>query len=160
MAARDLPDDARPSAEVRAAIIDLERKGRLTASKVVDAARNPASPLHACFEWDDDVAAEGYRLEQARRLIRGVKVVVTESETTLAAPRYVRDAAQETGDQGYVTIDQLHGEPENAKAVLRYEFGRAAACCERSLRVARAVGVEDDAKDIIAKISRLLAKLA
>lgn len=158
-AAEEVPAVDRPSAAVRAAIIDLERKGRLSAAQVVEAARNPASPLHACFEWADDVAAEGYRLEQARRLIRGVKVIVSESETTLAAPRYVRDSGKESAEQGYVSLDQVRGEPENAKAVLVYEFGRAAACCDRALRIADALGIEDETRDVCVKLRRLLARL-
>jgi hypothetical protein len=49
--------------------------GRLTAHIVLDEARDPAHPLHGRFTWDDSVAAERYRLSQARELIRTVKVV-------------------------------------------------------------------------------------
>ena len=38
-----------------------ERDGILSASAVVDEARPEASPIHACFEWDDAKAAERYR---------------------------------------------------------------------------------------------------
>lgn len=48
--------------------------GELTARLVVDAARPTQSPLHGRFEWDDDVAGDLYRLEQARGLIRSVKL--------------------------------------------------------------------------------------
>lgn len=44
----------------------------LTAEIVVEDARDPASPIHSFFEWDDTVAAEQYRLHQARGLIRAV----------------------------------------------------------------------------------------
>lgn len=37
---------------------------------VVSFARSPRTALHQEFEWDNDKAANGYRLEQARRIIR------------------------------------------------------------------------------------------
>jgi hypothetical protein len=47
--------------------------GALTPRNVVDAARCSSHPLHSRFEWDDGVAADKYRLVQARELIRSVK---------------------------------------------------------------------------------------
>lgn len=47
----------------------------LTPQLVVAAARDPLSPLHAQFEWDDSVAGEKYREQQAQHLIRRVKIV-------------------------------------------------------------------------------------
>lgn len=52
----------------------VESQGRLTPAAVVDVARPEASALHGCFEWRDDVAAEQFRLHQARALIRVVMV--------------------------------------------------------------------------------------
>ncbi len=39
--------------------------GELTASDIVDAASDSASPIHAAFEWDDAVCGEKYREGQA-----------------------------------------------------------------------------------------------
>lgn len=44
-----------------------ERK--ITPEEVLEIARNENSELHKCFEWDDTVAAEKYRLMQARKII-------------------------------------------------------------------------------------------
>lgn len=41
---------------------------------VVDAARKKTHPLHPHFEWNDGLAAEAYRLDQARNVIRIVRV--------------------------------------------------------------------------------------
>lgn len=48
--------------------------GRLTPRLIVDEARDPRHPLHHRFEWDDGLAAEKWRREQARALIRSVAV--------------------------------------------------------------------------------------
>ena len=47
-----------------------ERDGVLSPSAVVDEARPEVSPIHACFEWDDEKAAEKYRETQASSMIR------------------------------------------------------------------------------------------
>jgi hypothetical protein len=53
------------------------RGGRLLPIDVVDSARDEASPLHICFEWDDAICGERYRLDQARSLIANVRVRLT-----------------------------------------------------------------------------------
>lgn len=58
--------------------------GRLTPKAVVDAARSRKSPLHPHFEWDDAAAAESYRMDQARNLIRIVRVEDDTAEDGLA----------------------------------------------------------------------------
>lgn len=58
--------------------------GRLTPQTVVDEARRRNNPLHRHFEWNDKSAAEAYRLDQARSLIRIIQIEDTDSE---AQPR-------------------------------------------------------------------------
>ena len=53
--------------------------GHLVPAAVVDAARDTKSVLHRHFEWNDKAAAEKFRLDQARSLIRCIHV---ESEDT------------------------------------------------------------------------------
>ncbi len=51
-----------------------DERGALTPALVVDTARDPEHPLHSRFDWDDTVAAEKWRLEQASQLLRVVKL--------------------------------------------------------------------------------------
>lgn len=51
-------------------------RGRLTPEDVRDEARVEDAPLHPAFEWDDFVAAEAHRLDQARYLLRSIVVMV------------------------------------------------------------------------------------
>lgn len=57
-------------------IYKANEDGKLMPEEVVEAARHPDSPLHSKFEWDDSVAAENYRLNQARTLIVRFKVQI------------------------------------------------------------------------------------
>lgn len=48
--------------------------GRLEPAHAVEEARNRRSPLHRHFEWNDRLAATSYRLQQAREMIRIIRV--------------------------------------------------------------------------------------
>lgn len=54
--------------------------GKLTPQIVVDVARDPGHPLHSRFEWDDTVAGEAWRRQQAHELIRKAKAVFREAD--------------------------------------------------------------------------------
>ena len=58
------------------ALADIAAKkgGHLTPHATVDAARDPRHALHPHFEWNDEVAAEAYRLDQARSIIRMIRI--------------------------------------------------------------------------------------
>jgi hypothetical protein len=51
-----------------------DQRGLLTPALVVDEARPDDHPLHNRFEWDDSIAGEAYRHQQAHRLITSVRV--------------------------------------------------------------------------------------
>ncbi|MCM0751538.1 hypothetical protein DEA98_10040 [Brucella pseudogrignonensis] len=65
------------------------KDGKLTPDDVVADARNPNSPLHSFFEWDDSAAAHEHRLRQARQLIRTVVVRYQEVESKEPIRAYV-----------------------------------------------------------------------
>jgi hypothetical protein len=63
--------------------------GAVTPRNIVDDARDPKSPLHRFFEWDNTAAAEAYRLSQAGDLMRRVQVYVTHEGVKQPARVYV-----------------------------------------------------------------------
>lgn len=58
----------------------LESEGRLTRANLVEVSRPEDAPLHKAFEWNDTVAAQRYREEQAGRIIRFVEVTTDRIE--------------------------------------------------------------------------------
>jgi len=59
--------------------------------EMVDYARNnPGSELHKLFEWNDSVAAEAYRNQQARDILRFLKITVVDDTTQTKNPTLVR----------------------------------------------------------------------
>ena len=64
--------------------ISAKAGGKLKPPDVVNAARDRKHLLHKHFEWSDEKAAEAYRLEQARTLIRAIHVENTTAENGMA----------------------------------------------------------------------------
>lgn len=84
----------------RLAELRAENDERLTPEIVVDDARPEEATLHPCFEWDDAEAAEKYRHEQARSLIRSVRVLTMPDRPPAMA--YVNVSIPDVGPS-YVT---------------------------------------------------------
>lgn len=58
---------------------ELQNTVGLTKESLVDASRPVDAPLHGEFEWDDKIAAEEYRKDQAGLIIRNLTVVMEEN---------------------------------------------------------------------------------
>ena len=52
----------------------------VTPANVLEKARNKKTELHKCFEWDDSVAGEKYRLIQARQIIQHFVIIPPDDE--------------------------------------------------------------------------------
>ena len=57
----------------------------ITPENVLEKARSKDSELHRCFEWRDSVAAEKYRLQQARQVIQWFVVRTEKTEEPIRA---------------------------------------------------------------------------
>ena len=62
------------ASDVGVVVEGLARAGNATPQALVDAARDPISPAHKWFEWDDAKAGEQYRVMQARHYLRSITV--------------------------------------------------------------------------------------
>lgn len=78
------------------------RFGYLEPSLVVREARSKESPLHAAFEWDDHRAGEQFRLQQARHLIREVRVITENGEETIEQRVFVNVITE--NHRGYMPV--------------------------------------------------------
>ena len=56
-------------------------EGKVTPEEILEKARNEETELHKCFEWDDGIAAEKYRLTQAKGIILNLYYVPKKKET-------------------------------------------------------------------------------
>lgn len=86
-----------PAQQVGERIEELDRiHGEVTSKILVDDARPQGALMHPLYEWRDDVAAEKYRLNQAKKLMSEL-VVVNVSVQEDKPPQPVR---------GFVSIQQ------------------------------------------------------
>ena len=101
----------------------LWKNGPAGPEELVDRARPADSQIHYLFEWDDTVAGERYRLEQARLYIARVEYVpALEREPLLVEMPTVRsraaklDAACLTGvDLTMCSVDRLYTELQDIR---------------------------------------------
>lgn len=115
--------------------------GKLATQEVVRWAAEPDSPLHACFTWDNEKAAQEFRLEEARSLIRSVVVVKNDDDkpqpafwnVAIATPRPDSDPVVE---QYYQSAAVIQESPREFAAALRLML-RELAAAERGLEQLR-----------------------
>jgi len=96
-----------------------KKKGILRAEDVVDFARDETTALHEQFEWDDGAAAEAYRIEQARRIIRVTVTVIRHEEKDYRVRTFVSltpDRKLEKG--GYRATYDVMGDAEHRAQLL------------------------------------------
>lgn len=94
------------------------RDGGITPEKVVEAARPKQAPLHPAFEWDDGVAGELYRRQQAGQLIRSVYVVPEEEDEAPPSPAWVSVIDSASSERQYVATPLALSDEEKRATVL------------------------------------------
>lgn len=114
----------------------LQGRGPLTAEAVLQDAENERSPLHAAFQWDDTEAAQQWRLEQARSLIRSVVVIRHELPDNPAVRAFVNigpvsDAENDADGGDYIDLDSAMRHPELREQVVGRALAEANSWSER-----------------------------
>lgn len=93
-----------PAQQVGEMLDELSRSASgLTPQSLIEANRAEGTLLHDVFEWRDDIAAEKYRQEQARAIIRNIVIVeqTTDEEERAPVRGYVSAPG---GESRYVTM--------------------------------------------------------
>jgi len=109
--------------------------GTLHPADIVEAARDPASPLHRMFNWDDSTAADEYRLWQARKLIARVRVSVPVTPTKTITVRAYHALRSERG--GYRHTRDIISDADLRESLLSQLADDLAGVRERYSMVAK-----------------------
>lgn len=139
---------------------ELERihakRGVLQAQDVVQESRPDDAPLHPVFEWRDQVAAENYRVWQARNLIKSVEVVVQDAGQDSRTPVYVHcpQPQQDGSKSGYQPVDMVVNRPD-LYAIAVAECARKLAEAEASLEKLKAAAERADANSNTDRMARI-----
>lgn len=83
--------------------------GLLRPERVVEVARDPENPLHTQFEWDDSEAAQLYRVQQARGLIRVYVTHLPRVDRKVRA--YVSTPSDRATTGGYRPVQEVMDSP-------------------------------------------------
>ena len=103
----------------------LAKAGNLSAKSLVDVNRPEDAPLHPAFEWNDAAAAELYREEQARHIIRSIVTVKeqNEQETTVRAFLHI----EANKEPEYKPINTILSNKSDTDALLKEAYRDAEA---------------------------------
>lgn len=123
--------------------------GHIPTRDVVEMARPADSPLHPAFEWDDGIAGEAYRLEQAQRLVRSLvryRTVDDAPETPTSVQCYYATGDRDVGSR-YTSTPTALIRPELRERVIRDALAQLTGWRNRFghlQELARIVGVIDE----------------
>ena len=84
-------------------------------SEILEKARNESTELHKCFEWRDDIAAEKYRLHQARVMLGNLVFKYKDEQVKQEPVRLMYKTAE---NEGYKSINLIMQKPDEYKALL------------------------------------------
>ena len=129
------------------------RTGELHSLTVVNAAMDPDSSLHGYFTWDDTEAARKWRFEEARMIIRAVRIEVQVGESVVKTIGFVRDVRLPNKTEGYVATPKIR--KINYKKVIVEEMQRIMSLLSRT-RLLIEARPEDLPKGLTADFSRVI----
>jgi len=96
-----------------------EEHGRVTPELVLEESRDEGSTLHNCFEWNDSVAAEKYRLRQAKCIISNLTVIVDEKKQSAPVRAFVNIEKEAPAKKGkFVNIVTAMNDENSRQIVL------------------------------------------
>ena len=88
-----------------------EKHGIIRPEIVVDESRDEDAVLHKCFQWDDKLAAESFRKEQARKLIDAIQVVIVNNNVNYSVRAFVNVRASDDDRRSYRPLTEaIHNE--------------------------------------------------
>lgn len=119
-----------------------ERGGDIQAEELVVAATATSSPLHCLFEWDNSKAGHSFRVEQARQILRSIRVKIEQRGHTIVAPFYLRNPDLPPAEQGYTALPYLLTDKDRMRRVVVAELARAVGALTRASAVMSSGGYD------------------
>ena len=93
--------------------------GAVTSSNMVNAARSTESELHPLFEWDDQIAGEKWRNQQAKMILSSLRIVVNENEEEPTVVRaYVNVSPPTKKEAVYIQIEKAVNDERSHQQLL------------------------------------------
>lgn len=97
---------------------ELKTLETITPASIVEKARDESTELHQVFEWDDTIAAQKHREQQARVMLSNLVVVRKEADKKEATPvRLFVNVTKRTNT--YTPIQVVVADPDKYESMLR-----------------------------------------
>lgn len=150
-----VPVDAQTAGEYMEGLAN--KYGMLTPKLLVDESREVGAVMHECFEWDDAIAAEGYRERQASDIIRNLKVTIVIEDKPSTAPirAFVNVVDAEKEKRGYVQTYVAMGKEDFRTQILNNAYYDL--CCFKK-RYEQYAEVAEDLQPVFSAIDQLSDK--
>jgi hypothetical protein len=101
-----------------------------TPKEILDKARDSNTELHKCFTWDNDVAAERWRLQQARQIVCCLVVKETEDEEAEGKPA-IRMFYKTEHSEGYKPTAFILRDQDEYQKLLKRAYAEMKAFSEK-----------------------------
>ncbi|MBQ1535083.1 MAG: hypothetical protein IIZ62_00415 [Ruminococcus sp.] len=125
----------------------LESSVGLSAQTLLDANRNEDAPLHNEFEWDNEKAAESYRLHQARHIINCLCIKAEEAPNKEPVRAFFKI---ENRDSEYKSLDVILQSEDSYNALLRTALAELRALEKKYSDLKELASVFDEVKKLTA----------
>jgi len=127
---------------------ELAAKDQLSAKTMVAVSRPEDAPLHREFEWDNEIAGEKYREEQARSIIRCVVIETDERPNAQPVRAYVNITAEKDG--AYRPVDAVLAKRDSRALLMKQARGDMEAFRAKYL------ALKNELEDVFASIASVL----
>jgi hypothetical protein len=97
-----------------------DQDGFVDRDAVVEAASDPRSPLHPCFEWNDEKAAVNYRHRQAKSLVQNLVLKKRNRQTKTKAFVFVNP--EKHAKRAIMSIERAMKLPSMREQVLQQAY--------------------------------------
>lgn len=140
---------------IREELKKLQKQHDLTPNRLVEDARKKTHPAHDLFEWDNAVAGNAWRLQQARTIITEFEITVTVNKTEHTINEFVRDPRKKDNEQGYISVEEMKTDKSLAAEFIQREVGMASTYVEKARSYALVLGLESRIDYVIGDLDSL-----
>lgn len=142
------------SADVAGKVMEELAEGPgLTAQNLVNVSRPESAPLHSCFEWDDSVAAEHYRENQARHIITSIELIREDipQEETKPVTIQAFHALRTEENSGYEHIRSIISDEDKRRRLMELAKRDMGIFKDKYAELSELTGVFDEMDKVLEK---------
>ncbi len=88
-----------------------------TPQQILEKARDSNTELHKCFTWDDTEAAEKWRIQEARTIVRNLKIIEQKPDKQ-PEPTTIRVFYKTDNESGYKPTKLILKKPDEYKSLV------------------------------------------